>query len=79
MTGEAEALIEMRRLGDSVRVSALCPETGLEATIVGPAAAGEAALARAAANKLRWLREKQAGRGPDAAAAPGTGRKGLIV
>ena len=59
MSGDAEVLIEMRRLGDSVRVSAICPETGLEATIVGPAGAGEAALARAAANKLRWLRDKR--------------------
>jgi hypothetical protein len=74
MSAEAEVLIEMRRLGDSVRVTAVCPETGLEATIVGPAGAGEAALARAAASKLRWLREK---RGPRPAAAqpkPASGR-----
>ena len=76
MSGEAEVLIEMRRLGDSVRVSAVCPETGLEATIVGPAGAGEAALARAAANKLRWLRDK---RGSQPAAAPPASKRGLVV
>lgn len=59
MTGETEVLIEMRRIGDSVRVSAVCPETGLEATIMGPAGAGKAALAQAAANKLRWLRDRR--------------------
>ena len=77
MSGEAEVLIEMRRMGDAVRVSAVCPETGLEATILGPAAAGEAALAKAAANKLRWLRDK---RGPrPAAAPPAPGKPGLLV
>lgn len=76
MTAEAEVLIEMRRLGDSVRVSAVCPETGLEATIVGPAAAGEAALAKAAADKLRWLKAK---RETGDAAAPAPERPGLVV
>ena len=78
MSGEAEVLIEMRRLGDSVRVSAVCPETGLEATIVGPAGAGEAALARAAANKLRWLREKHGSAPRSAGGEPPPGR-GLVV
>ena len=55
MTGEAEALIEMRRLGDSVRVSAVCPVTGLEATIVGPAAAGEAAIEAISASAAATL------------------------
>ena len=76
MSAEAEVLIEIRRLGDFVRVSAVCPETGLEATIVGPATAGEAALSRAAANKLRWLRDK---RGPRQAAAPSSAKRGLVV
>jgi hypothetical protein len=77
VNGEAEILIEMRRLGDVVRVSAVCPETGLEATILGPAAAGEAALAKAAVNKLRWLRDKHGPRAPSAnLPAP---RKGLLV
>jgi hypothetical protein len=77
VNGEAEILIEMRRLGDAVRVSAVCPETGLEATILGPAAAGEAALAKAAVDKLRWLRDKRGPRVPsdDLPAR----RKGLLV
>lgn len=74
MSAEAEVLIEMRRIGDSVRVSAVCPETGLEATIVGPASAGEAALAQAAANKLRWLRQR-----PQPAAPAAPKRRGLVV
>jgi hypothetical protein len=75
MKSEAEVLIEMRRLGDSVRVSALCPVTGLEATVVGPAGAGEAALAEAASAKLRWLLRKRAS-GPQRPAPP---RRGLLA
>lgn len=73
---ESEVLIEMRRLGDSVRVSAVCPVTGLEATIVGPASAGEALLAQAASAKLRWLLRKRAPGGPQRPAVP---RRGVLA
>jgi len=76
MKGESEVLIEMRRLGDSVRVSALCPVTGLEATIVGPASAGEAVLAQSATAKLRWLLRKRAPGGPQRPSPP---RRGLLA
>jgi hypothetical protein len=50
-----EILYEYRRIGASVKVTAIDPKTGREVSIVGPASAGERALADAAAKKLRYV------------------------
>jgi hypothetical protein len=51
-------LFEYRRIGASVKVTAIDPTTGREVSIVGPASAGERALADAAAKKLRYVLER---------------------
>ncbi len=48
-------LIEYFRIGNSVKVSAIDPVTGIEASTVGPAHASDAQLAKAAAAKLRYV------------------------
>jgi hypothetical protein len=50
-----EVLLEFRRVGLSVKVTAMDPETLTEGSIVGPASAGEAELTRAAIAKLRYM------------------------
>lgn len=47
-------LIEFISIGNSVKVSALDPETGIEVSIVGPARASEAQLTQNAVRKLRY-------------------------
>lgn len=53
-------LIEFRRIGALVKVTALDPVTGIEATIQGPVTAGEAILSQSAARKLEYLIHKAA-------------------
>jgi len=50
-------IIEYRRLpgAGGVKVTAIDPETGREACIVGPAAAGKDGLAKLAIRKLRYV------------------------
>jgi len=55
----AEVLFELSAIGNSVKVSAVDPATMTEATIIGPLNAGEAALKRAAVQKLRYVLAKQ--------------------
>lgn len=55
-------LYEFRRIGASVKVTAIDPTTGREVSIVGPASAGERALADAAAKKLRYVLSRDAAR-----------------
>jgi hypothetical protein len=50
-----EILFEYRRVGASVKVTAIDAKSGREVSIVGPASAGERALAEAAAKKLRYV------------------------
>jgi hypothetical protein len=45
-------LIEFVRIGNSTKVSAIDPATGIEVSIVGPTSAGEAILSRNAIAKL---------------------------
>ncbi len=61
MDGEDKTgfLIEYQVLGKSVKVSAIDPATLTEVSIVGPATAGEAALARTAVNKLKFVLAKK--------------------
>ncbi len=57
---QSEYLIEFIALGNSVKVSALDPVTGIEVSIVGPVSASRHILTTHAVNKLerRLAREK---------------------
>lgn len=50
-------------MGSSVKVSAIDANTGREVSIVGPAKASRHDLERTAANKLRYVMNKDAGKG----------------
>jgi hypothetical protein len=56
----SEILVEFVAIGNSVKVTAVDPATGLEAIIVGPAGAARNALADAARRKLEFLKSKKA-------------------
>lgn len=51
-------IVEFRRLGNSVKVSAIDPDTGTEVSIVGPANASRSELSRNAVNKLKYVLNK---------------------
>ena len=53
-------LIEFHAVGNAVKVSAIDPETGVEASIMGPIGAGREVLLRNAVAKLRRMIEKRA-------------------
>ena len=48
-------LIEFRRIGASVKVSAVDPRTGTEISMVGPASVSQTELSRNAINKLEYV------------------------
>ncbi len=52
---KGEVLFEFRKIGNSVKVSAIDPQTNTEISIVGPATAGEYALKMAAIRKLQYV------------------------
>ena len=56
--GGQEYLLEFHRIGNSVKVTAIDPITGREASIVGPANAGKAYLSRTAVRKLQYVMAK---------------------
>ena len=58
-----EVLLELYRVGNSVKVTAVDPETLIEVSIVGDPAAGEQALKQAAINKLEYVLRKRRGGG----------------
>ena len=58
---EREALIEIIRVGNAVKVTAIDPVTLAEATIVGSPRDGEEVLKRTAMAKLRYVLNKTAG------------------
>ena len=60
---KGEILYEFHRIGGSVKATAIDPETGREVSVVGPASAGERALAEAAAKKLRYVLSREAAKG----------------
>ncbi|MEO5374245.1 MAG: hypothetical protein H7840_08185 [Alphaproteobacteria bacterium] len=68
--GLGEVLFEMVRVGQVVKVTAIHPATGTEATIVGAATLSPYSLKANARRKLRSLIEKKSvsggGRGPAA-------------
>jgi hypothetical protein len=51
--------VEFTVLGNSVKVTAIDPATGLEASIMGPAGAPQSVLAQAARRKLAYLARKK--------------------
>jgi len=57
--GLEEALIEFRAMGNSVKVSAVDPKTGVEVSIVGPADIGTTELKRNAVAKLAYVLRKK--------------------
>jgi hypothetical protein len=57
--GQGEVFFEFTRIGASVRVAAIDGETGIEVTVVGPAAAAPRDLERLALAKLKARLAKQ--------------------
>lgn len=51
--------VEFVVLGNTVKATAIDPATGLEASIVGPAAAPQSVLAENARRKLEYLKKKR--------------------
>jgi Domain of unknown function (DUF6898) len=52
-------ILEFVRLGPLIRVSAMEPQSLTEVVLQGPAVAGEAALRRAALQKLAYVLERR--------------------
>ncbi len=60
MPARQEILIEFRRVGAYIKVSAVDPVTLTEVAIVGDPARGEAALKQAAVRKLEYVMNRKA-------------------
>jgi hypothetical protein len=54
-----EIYVEFVIMGNTVKVTAIDSETGLEASVIGPAGAPRAAMADAARRKLEYVAKKQ--------------------
>jgi hypothetical protein len=54
-----EIFVEFVQLGNTIKATAIDPDTGLEASIVGPANAPRATLAEAARRKLEYVAKKK--------------------
>ena len=54
-----EIYVEFVVMGNTVKVTAIDSETGLEASVIGPAGASRGALADAARRKLEYVAKKQ--------------------
>jgi hypothetical protein len=54
-----EIFVEFITLGNSVKATAIDPETGQEASIVGPANAPRSLLAENARKKLEYVKAKK--------------------
>ncbi len=59
--GDGDVIIEFRRIGASVKVSAMEPTTLTEVSIVGPATASEEELTRIVMRKLDYVLAKKRG------------------
>ena len=53
-----EIYVEFVVLGNTVKATAIDPETGIEASIVGPASAPQSILAENARRKLEYVQRK---------------------
>lgn len=60
---DEDVLLEYQRFGTIVRVRAMDPATLTEVTLQGPASTPQAALARTAVAKLRYVLAKKAAGG----------------
>jgi len=54
-----EIFVEFVMLGNTVKATAIDPDSGLEASIVGPASAPRSILAENARRKLEYLKSKK--------------------
>jgi hypothetical protein len=54
-----EIFVEFVMIGNTVKATAIDPDSGLEASIVGPASAPRSVLAENARRKLEYLAKKQ--------------------
>ena len=63
VSGEREIIFEFFTIGTSVKVTAVDATTGVEVSIVGDPAAGEAALKRLAKQKLDYVLSRRAAGG----------------
>jgi len=54
-----EIYVEFVILGNTVKATAIDPETGEEASVIGPASAPQSAMAEAARRKLEYIQKKK--------------------
>jgi len=54
-----EIYVEFVVLGNAVKATAIDPETGEEASVVGPATAAQSTMAQAARRKLEYVQRKK--------------------
>jgi hypothetical protein len=54
-----EIYVEFVILGNSLKATAIDPESGLEATVIGPANAAQSTMAQAARRKLEFMAAKK--------------------
>lgn len=64
VNSDNDILIEFVRIGNSVKVSAIDPKTGIEVSTIGPASSSETQLAKAALAKLRYVIGKRQNTAP---------------
>jgi hypothetical protein len=60
-TGGGEVYVEFVVQGGFMKATAIDPNTGTEASVMGPSGAARAALADAAVRKLRYVLAKKSG------------------
>ncbi len=72
MASPDNIIIEFVRVGNSIRVSAVCARTGREVQIVGDPRASQKELEAIAVRKLRYVMERDAKQG-------GAPKKGLTI
>lgn len=65
-SADGDILIEIVRMGNAFKVSAIDAKTGTEVSTIGPLQASEAQLTKAAIAKLRYVlaRNKEADKSP---------------
>lgn len=79
MAEEDGFLIEFCQVGDSLKVSAIDPRSGVEVSIGGSPKATQSELSRLAVRKLLYVLEKEAEtKGSDRSSPPGSG-KGIVI
>jgi hypothetical protein len=54
-----EIYVEFIILGNTVKATAIDPETGVEASVIGPANAAQSIMAQAARRKLEYVQKKK--------------------